>query len=433
MGRTKRKRNKSAREPININLGTDQESINLKQWLKTQNPFYDPLHLQLRNFSATGRGVSAKKSVQPSEVLLKIPFRLLITFDSIRKSELVDYFDVGQKPLTIHTLLAVFLVMEKHKGKKSKWKNYIESLPYPEPLLPWMCNDEEFYPDELKSCAVKLQQNFEESFKNLSLNLSVLCKCCKNSLNYLLDFDMFKWAYVLVNTRAVYIDADYLISNDNSHVSLLVDEPILALCPYLDLINHHYKARTKANVVNVDGEAFYQLITMTGFSKYEQIFISYGAHSNDKLFMEYGFFIPGNVFDFVKISFKEILEILKISLDERQYKAIKNYKFNANEVYINQNGPSFVLKAILFVGYYPEILNYGSFIFSNRFPSDFSSVILKGTRVLLNFKLEEYKSDVRRYEDNVDDFAKLMSNYLEYRVKYVQDLLLLLEENKLCF
>lgn len=370
---------------------------------------------------------------------MRVPYHLLITFDTIRKSELIHYLN-GQNALTIQALLALFLVMEKHKGDKSEWKSYICSLPYPEPLLPWMCNAEEmkFYPEDLRTNALKLQGNFEESFSNVkkSLMLDNPCKCCQKSLDYLLDTSLFRWAYVLVNTRAVYIDPDYIMSKDNSHESLLADDPFLALCPFLDLINHHHIARTKANVVSIKGEAFYQLTTLTGFKKYEQFFISYGAHSNDKLLMEYGFFIPGNVFDTIKITFNEILDVLKLSLDERQYKSIKNYEFNADELYVNQNGVSFVLKAILFVGYHPNIMNYGSFIFSNRYPSDFDSIVTRSTKVLLNFKLELYKSDINKHSEgrtSSSDCVKLMNDFLEYRLKYVQKLLMLSEENKLCF
>ncbi|KAL1513413.1 hypothetical protein ABEB36_002832 [Hypothenemus hampei] len=438
MGRTKRKRTKNKLQLSNVNLGHERTVINLKKWLKANN-FVDPLNLELRNFIGTGRGVTARKGIQPSDVLIRVPFGLLITFDTVRKSDLLCYL-TQEIPLTIQTFLALFLIMEKHKGVKSKWKNYIDSLPYPEPTLPWMCEPEDInlYPEDLKLEALKLQEIFNDCIENVkrSLLTTEVCKCCGEPVNYLVESCSLKWAYVLVNTRAVYIDPEYLMSNDNSNASWLADDPFLALCPYMDLINHHYVAKTKANVVSIQGQAFYQLTTMTAFKKYEQFFISYGAHNNDKLLMQYGFFIPGNFFDSIRISLEEILTVLNVPLTERQYKYIKSHKYEADDLYINENGVSFILKAILFVCFHPNILNYGAYIFSNRYPNSFDDLVTKSSKSLLRFKLEIYENDLKRPSENgkfSNACFQTLKEYLEYRIKYIRELLRLLDENKLHF
>lgn len=413
MGRTKRQRIKNRDRPNSLNLSNDPTAISLKKWLKSHK-FADPLKLQLRSFADTGRGVTSTKPVQPSDVLMRIPFDLLITFDTIRKSKLVDQLT---RPLSIQTLLALFLVKERRKGEHSAWKSYLDSLPDPEPSLPWMVQPDhiQFYPEDLKCVARNLRGNFQECLESARKALEV-------------DEPSFRWAYVLVNTRAVYVDPEYLLSRDSSSVELLADAPFLALCPYLDLINHHYLAKTKATVVSVEGRAFYELASLSGFKRYEQFFISYGAHSNEKLLMEYGFFIPGNRFDVVRISLQEVLDSLAVSLDARQYKYIKNYEFHADDLYVNENGASFVLKAILFVGSYPDIVDYASYIFSNRYPDGFGRVLGLSTRRLLEFKLAIYQKDVK-----ILPIANAMHDFLEYRVKYVERLLNLLDANKLCF
>ncbi|XP_048518460.1 SET domain-containing protein 4 isoform X1 [Dendroctonus ponderosae] len=423
MGRTKRHRSKNRHQPNSLNLSNDPAAISLKQWLKSHE-FADPLKLQLRSFADTGRGVTSTKSVRPLDVLMRIPFDLLITFDTIRKSKLVGLLT---RPLSIQTLLALFLVKERHKGAQSEWKSYIDSLPYPEPGLPWMEHPDEIelYPEDLKYLARNLQGNFQECLESARKALAV-----DKGLEYLLEEPSLRWAYVLVNTRAVYVDPEYLMSKDSSNVELLADAPFLALCPYLDLINHHYLAKTKATVVSVEGRAFYELASLSGFKRYEQFFISYGAHSNEKLLMEYGFFIPGNLFDFVRISLQEILDSVAVSLDDRQYKYIKNYEFHADDLYVNENGASFVLKAILFVGSYPNIVDYASYIFSNRYPNDFEQVLSLSTRRLLEFKLAAYRKDVKILPKSN---SEVMNDFLRYRVQYVERLLNLLDENKLCF
>lgn len=438
MGRTKRKRARSRQNASNTrNLGATPTLIALQKWLKRHN-FSNPLGLQLRDYLDTGRGVTSPKPIQPLDVLLRIPFNLLITFDTVRKSELIGYLNELQ-PLTIQTLLALFVVMERHKGDKSQWKDYLESLPDPEPFLPWLCQEEvidRWFPDDFKRPLKELQNNFLKGYENArkALRSDVCCRCCGASLDYLLEIAKFRWGYILVNTRSVYVDPDYLTAEDQSSLDLLADDPFLALCPYMDLINHHYLAKTKANVISIQGETFYQLTTITGFKKYEQLFISYGAHCNEKLLMEYGFFIPGNVFDTVKINLEEVLQVFKVSLDERQYKYIKNHEFDADEVYINENGLSFILKAILFVCFHPDVTNYATYIFSNKYPSDFeNSIVYTSTKSLLNFKLSCYQNDVKRGIPSDIEGEKIINSFLEYRVVYVKRLLALLEDGKLSF
>ncbi|XP_050301425.1 SET domain-containing protein 4 [Anthonomus grandis grandis] len=437
MGRTKRKRARNNQHQTH-SLDNDASAVGLRQLLK-QFDFTDHLKLKLYSYPTTGRGVTSKKPLKPSDVLIKIPFGLLISFDTIATSELIDALkkDIA---LNIQTLLSLFMVMERHKDVKSPWKRYIDSLPNEEPILPWTCSEEEIYcyPEHLRTIAQVLHENFNECFEKAKMSLSrtVLCVCCGQPLaDYLLNFDSFKWGYVLVNTRAVYIDPQCLIYYDNP--SFLEDEPALALCPFLDLFNHHFEARTKADVVPEEGKLYYQLTTLTGFKRYEQIFISYGAHNNEKLLMEYGFFIPGNLFDFVRFNFDELLDILKVSVSQKHYKSVKKYEFDDDDLYINHNGASFGLKAILFVVLFPKVLNHVSYVFSNKYPNDFEQVLVNNVRTLLNFKLNIYKNDVENY-NNHRKFKQscgidVVIEFLNYRVKYVDGLLKLLDENKLCF
>lgn len=49
----------------------------------------------------------------------------------------------------------------------------------------------------------------------------------------------------------------------------------------------------------------YQIITYDSYNKYEQVFISYGAHDNRFLLLEYGFCISGNTNNFVNFTIGE--------------------------------------------------------------------------------------------------------------------------------
>lgn len=79
-----------------------------------------------------------------------------------------------------------------------------------------------------------------------------------------------------------------------------------------------FSANTEANLVQDGGELVYQLKTLAGFKKKKQIFISYGQHDNVKLLNEYGFFMPGNIYDTLIFKFEDVLKVLGFNLDQNR-------------------------------------------------------------------------------------------------------------------
>ena len=49
----------------------------------------------------------------------------------------------------------------------------------------------------------------------------------------------------------------------------------------------------------------YEIKTHTSYQSYQQVFISYGCHSNQKLFIDYGFCLPDNPHNTIEISYGE--------------------------------------------------------------------------------------------------------------------------------
>ena len=60
-----------------------------------------------------------------------------------------------------------------------------------------------------------------------------------------------------------------------------------------------YNAKTKC----------YEIQTFNKFRKHDQVFISYGHHDNQKLFLEYGFTIPGNIYNYHQFSWSKLVQI----------------------------------------------------------------------------------------------------------------------------
>ncbi|XP_076255058.1 SET domain-containing protein 4 [Rhynchophorus ferrugineus] len=438
MGRTKRKRTRKKQSLYIPVADGEVETINLKKWLY-RNGFSDPLKLKLRIFPFTGRGVTSASPIKQGDALIHVPMSVLITCNTLAESGVFKHV-CGKGRLNIHTLLAFFLALEKHKHDKSSWFYYIRTLPDPEPTLPWTVADDVFklcihrIPRELRENIIKLRDNYQENFSKLkqSILTKTICSCCESTVDNVLNERLFRWAYVLVNTRAVYIDPRQVSFSTGTDISILSDEPSMALCPFLDMFNHHYLAQTVADVVLIQGQRFYELRTLRSFKKHEQFFICYGAHDNVKLLMEYGFFIPDNPNDCVKFSFQELLLILKLSFNEKQYKFIRNHCFDDKDIYINWSGPSFNLKAICFIHSYVDCLNYSSIIFSEAYPNDFSHDVEELLEKLLNYKLNEFENDVQHMShDSVgtNDQLALIKDFLDFRIKYAKKLLCNLTKN----
>lgn len=83
----------------------------------------------------------------------------------------------------------------------------------------------------------------------------------------------------------------------------------VALAPFLDMFNHSVDAETEMRIDKK--QKTYIIRTLKRIRKFEQIFISYGAHSNWKLLKEYGFIQEDNPHDFVQFTFDEVLSYLK--------------------------------------------------------------------------------------------------------------------------
>lgn len=117
----------------------------------------------------------------------------------------------------------------------------------------------------------------------------------------------YVWAYSVLFSRAVRLDFP---DQDD------FEDDIVALVPYIDLINHNPNSESRIRGVsegpNIPGiskpERSVVVRSDRYFNKYEQIYISYGRKSNAQLLMLYGFSMERNTQDFVTFSTGQLLE-----------------------------------------------------------------------------------------------------------------------------
>ena len=78
------------------------------------------------------------------------------------------------------------------------------------------------------------------------------------------------------------------------------------MAPYVDFMNHSCDDHC---TLKIDGKGF-QVRTTSQYNTGDQVYLSYGPHSNDFLLCEYGFVIPDNKWNDLDIS-QYIIPLLK--------------------------------------------------------------------------------------------------------------------------
>ena len=72
---------------------------------------------------SSGRGLIAFKNIQQNEKIIEIPENIIIT----EKNDF--YYTENHSFLNEYDRIAIFLIRERSKGKKSFWKAYLDTLP----------------------------------------------------------------------------------------------------------------------------------------------------------------------------------------------------------------------------------------------------------------------------------------------------------------
>lgn len=387
------------------------------------NGWVDELHLALCNFERTGRGIFAQNNVAKGGTLIQVPYKLMITVDILQNSEILDFLSSASK-YEFQDLLSVFLAFEKHKKGYSKWAPYLDSLPTIHPSLPLFSHKHEIemLSRPLKDAILKTRWKFERSWERISKSIKApwLCLCCNKSVDCVLSFDLFTWGYVMVNTRAVYLSPQ--ITSNDVLVKILSDEPSMALCPFLDMFNHSCSAKTEAKLTKKSQGSYYELVTETAYKKYEQVYISYGAHDNVKLLCEYGFFVPGNELDVIAFDMNEILRVLDISLSSKQYKFLIEKKFN-NDLYIGVSGLSFNLRCLLYVCVEDDYTIWNSSIYGENYSEEHLKYMLQFAKKLLASKREYMNNTLKQLcGKHFSRHFLVVVDFLEYFKSFIERL-----------
>ncbi|CZR58438.1 uncharacterized protein PAC_08330 [Phialocephala subalpina] len=219
-------------------------------------------------FEGRGVGIIAEKRLEANTTILIVPIPALRTVHTLPKS----LQPLAKSAPTIHGLLALMLVLDT-TPKFSLWSA----------VLP---TDSDFQSTMPLHYPPSLQDLLPTSSKTLLAHQKekLLADWEFASSHYpKIPYEDYLYAWLLVNTRTF-----YFVSPSPGAVTPKNHDDCMALNPFADYFNHssvgcHVSLTTSG----------YTISTNRLYSKGEEVFISYGNHSNDFFLTEYGFILPG--------------------------------------------------------------------------------------------------------------------------------------------
>lgn len=239
-GRTgrRRKRNRNGNYPREYGRAVHEpEYIVLLKWAKTNRISFGKLRPAY--FPKTGRGLITCKTLNGGDLVISVPEEMLITTKTAEQSE------IGKQLLKLHVklnpllVLCVFILHEKHRGKKSFWSPYISTLPRSFNTPAYFSEEElNTLPSSLHEECIKQIKTLSDSYEELKGLLENYSSVLDKEFLDLLTFDEFRWAWFVVNTRSVYKADKTVASSVGMVTSTLQMENAYALAPVLDLLNH---------------------------------------------------------------------------------------------------------------------------------------------------------------------------------------------------
>nr|XP_020462364.1 SET domain-containing protein 4 [Monopterus albus] len=341
----RRRRQKREHSTQPVTLCHQQQYVRLMKFLH-QRGFTSSL-LQPALFTDTGRALQTLKTIKPGQLIISLPESCLLTTSTVLDSYLGPYIKSWKPRLSPLLVLCVFLVCERHRGEASDWFPYIDVLPTAYTCPAYFTDDVmSVLPISVRRQALEQREAVQEIHSLNQDFFKSLQPILTQPVEEVLTYVALRWAWCSVNTRSVFM----------SHPSnnFLAGEDIYALAPFLDLLNHQPDVQVKASFN--DGTRCYEIRSVSGSPRYQQAFINYGSHDNQRLLLEYGFVTPCNPHSVVYVDTDLLCDVL--SGDRSLVQKIKFLGANGflHNLTVSSEGPSWRLMTALRLLSLPQTL-----------------------------------------------------------------------------
>ncbi|XP_056903872.1 SET domain-containing protein 4 [Takifugu flavidus] len=345
-GRAARKRRHKQESTIqSVSLSHQQQYVRLMRFLH-QRGFSTTL-LHPAAFADTGRGLQVLKNVKPGDMLISLPESCLLTTSTVLNSYLGSFIKSWKPHLSPLLALCVFLVCERHRGEASDWFPYIDVLPksytcpayFTDEVMALLPPSVQRKAREQREAVLEIHSSNKAFFRSLQ---PVLTQPAEDVLTY----EALRWAWCSVNTRSV-----FMVHSSND---FLRGQDVYALAPFLDLLNHCPDVQVKASF-NEETKC-YEIRSVSRMLQYQQAFINYGSHDNQRLMLEYGFVAPCNPHSVVYVDKDLIADVLRGDQSlEQKLKFLRENNFLHN-LTVSGDGPSWRLMTALRLLSLPQTL-----------------------------------------------------------------------------
>ncbi|XP_061857234.1 SET domain-containing protein 4 isoform X2 [Colius striatus] len=299
-GRTGRKRRRKQLQNFmyGVNCSHKLEYVKLKKWLKDRG--FQDSNLRPAEFWVTGRGLMTTKALQAGDLIISLPEKCLVTTGTVLSSCLGEYIMRWKPPVSPLVALCTFLIAERHAGENSLWKPYLDVLPktYTCPV----CFEHDvvnLLPEPLRQKSQEQRTTVHEFYVSSKAFFSSLQPLFAENTGTIFTYSALQWAWCTINTRTIYM-------KHSQRECFSLEPDVYALAPYLDLLNHSPNVQVKA-AFNEQTRS-YEIRTNSQSKKYEEVFICYGPHDNQRLLLEYGFIAMDNPHSSVYVSSDTLLK-----------------------------------------------------------------------------------------------------------------------------
>ncbi|XP_035265376.1 SET domain-containing protein 4 [Anguilla anguilla] len=336
--RRKKRRDRSQNVDQTVNLCHDSQYVELRKWLNKRG--FNSKSLIPAHFSNTGRGLMTTKAIPVGGLVVSLPESCLMTSQTVLSSYLGKYIKRWKPSVSPVLALCVFLISERHLGAGSQWKPYIDVLPKTYTCPVYFSDDViSLLPGDLQNKALDQRGRVLELFSSSLPFFRSLQPLFKRPVDEIFTLDALRWAWCSVNTRTVYMERP-----QTQYLSR--EQDVYALAPYLDLLNHCALVQVDAGFSQET--RCYEIRSRQGCRKFQQAFICYGPHDNQKLLLEYGFVALGNPHSVVYVDPSDLQLCLSGAVQQFAQKLLflKQYDFLANLTF-GLDGASWRLMTVL--------------------------------------------------------------------------------------
>ncbi|KAK9458278.1 hypothetical protein V1511DRAFT_492212 [Dipodascopsis uninucleata] len=398
---------------VNNELGAGERGIQrLKRYLLKEKQVFLSDKIEAKEIDGRGIGVIAIDHIMPEEVLVRFPVNSLInprtvlayehqtssvtrlesnssgnTSDDIEKKRKLQQRKSlkYKKRLSSHQILSHYIYsLQQRKNQQDasdnpvEWSDFLTVLPSNDAFnsmpMTWKVLNLDYYsiyydilPPDTLAHSQKVYDNFLRDFEAVE-------RVCKLKLNK----SQFLWAWLCVNTRCLYFYMSEARTPDDC----------MTMAPYIDFLNHSDESHSKIGVE----DNYFHLIATKEYKVGDEVFLSYGAHTNSFLLCEYGFTMEGNLYALLDLT-SEILNMLSPS--KKRFLELHGY---LGEYTINYESLSFRTEIALAVIQSPHS------IFIDPLPN--------AREKLQRSQLEAFISGISDGQMFARESAKLLSNIL---------------------